>query len=96
MGCRLVYALVLNTTLQGTVEAQAARIVDALAASVAHTMALEGQAVQLSAASKADHVDDVIRSGRLWSASGRQVAGERFITSSTPALIPGGLKPSLE
>ena len=71
MDCELVYALVPRTSLQGTVETEAARIVDALAASVAHTMALEGQAVQLSAASRAasraDHVDDLIRSGRIWS-----------------------------
>jgi len=65
LDCQLVYALVPNTTLQGTVETEAGRIVDALAAPVAHTMALEGQSVQLSAASRQDHVDDVIRSGRL-------------------------------
>ena len=65
MDCRLVYALVPRTTLQGTVETQAGRIVDAWAVSVAHTMALEGQAVELSAASRQDHVDDAIRSGRL-------------------------------
>ena len=66
MDCRLVYALIPWSTLQGTVESQAARIVDALAASIAHTMALEGQGVELSAASRADHVDDLIRSGRIW------------------------------
>ncbi len=65
MDCRLVYALVPNTTLQGTVEAEAGRVVDALVASVTHTMALEDQSVQLSAASRADHGDDVVRSGRL-------------------------------
>jgi len=66
LDCELVYALVPNTTLQGTVEAEAARIVDVLAASVAHSMALEGQAEPLSEASRADHVDDVIRSASLW------------------------------
>lgn len=68
LDCRLVYALVPRTTLEKTVQTQAGRIVDALAASVAHTMALEGQSVELSAASRADHVDDLIRGGRLWSA----------------------------
>lgn len=68
MDCRLVYALVPRTSLQGTVEAEAGRIVDALAASVAHTMALEDQGVELSAASRADHVDDLVRSSRVWSA----------------------------
>lgn len=44
---------------------EAARIVDMFATSVAHSMALEDQAVELSAASRQDHVDDVIRDGKL-------------------------------
>lgn len=68
LDCRLVYALVPNTTLQETVETQAGRIVDVLAASVAHTMALEGQGAEVSEASRADHVQDLIRGGRIWSA----------------------------
>jgi predicted DNA-binding mobile mystery protein A len=68
LDCRLVWALVPRTTLEATVQTEAARIVDALAASVAHTMALEGQSVELSAASRSDHVDDVIRAGQIWSA----------------------------
>lgn len=65
MDCQLVYALVPNATLQGTVEAQAARIFDTWASQTAQSMALEGQAVELSEANRADHVDDVIRSGNL-------------------------------
>jgi hypothetical protein len=44
---------------------EAARIVDMFAMSVVHSMALEDQAVELSAASRQDHVDDVIRDGKL-------------------------------
>jgi|BarGraIncu00222A_1022003.scaffolds.fasta_scaffold02298_6 predicted DNA-binding mobile mystery protein A len=65
MDCELVWALVPRTTLQGTVEAQAARIVDAWASQTAQSNLLEGVVVEFSEASRQDHVDDVIRSGRL-------------------------------
>lgn len=67
MGCQLVYVIVpRDGTLEGIVQAQAGRVVDAWASQTAQTMALEDQAVELSAASRADHVDDLVRSsGRL-------------------------------
>ena len=68
MGCQLVYAIVPadGGSLESIVQNQAGRVVDALAASVANSMALEDQAVQLSAASRQDHVDDIVRApGRL-------------------------------
>jgi len=63
----LAYVIVpVGGDLEGMVQAQAGRVVDAWAVSVGHSMALEDQAVELSAASRADHVDDLLRSpGRL-------------------------------
>jgi predicted DNA-binding mobile mystery protein A len=65
MGCQLVYALVPRTTLQGTVEAQAGRVVDALTAFVAHSMALEGQAVEPLPTDRQDAIDDLLRAPDL-------------------------------
>lgn len=67
LDCKLVYALVPRTTLQGTVEAEAERLVDIEHAAVAQTMALEGQAVDPLPSDRSDAVEDVLRSGRLWS-----------------------------
>jgi len=67
LDCRLVYALVPNTSLQSTVEAEAGRIVDALAASVAHTMALEAIVVDPRPTDRADAIEDLIRAGQIWS-----------------------------
>lgn len=67
LGCQLVYAIVpVDGTLEGIVQAQAGRVVDALTASVAHSTTLEDQAVELSEASRHDHIDDLLHApGRL-------------------------------
>jgi predicted DNA-binding mobile mystery protein A len=65
LDCTLVYAFIPNTSLEGTVQMEAARIVEVFAAQTAHTMTLENQAVPLTPADRQDAIDDVIRSGRL-------------------------------
>ena len=67
MGCQLVYAIVpVGGTLEGIVQAQAARVVDDEHAAVTQTMALEGQAVPPRPTDRQDAIDDLIRSpGRL-------------------------------
>ena len=68
MDCQLVYALIPRTSLQGTVETQAGRIADALTADVAHSMTLEGQTVAPLPTARADLIQDLIHSGRIWPA----------------------------
>jgi hypothetical protein len=56
----------LGGTLESIVQSQASPRRDDELAAVTQTMALEGQAVELSAASRADHIEDLLRApGRL-------------------------------
>lgn len=66
MDCALVYAFVPNSSLQQTVQTQAALIVDTHSASAMHTMALEDQAAELPASARAAMVDKLVEGGRLW------------------------------
>lgn len=67
MGCTLVYAFVPNSTLQQTVERQAAGILDVQLKRVHQTMALEAQEGEAVPASVRLQLEAVIGSGRLWS-----------------------------
>jgi len=69
MDCSLVYAFVPNSSLQQTVQTQAALIIDIQAGSAMHTMALEDQAAELPASARRAMVDRLVEGGRLWSRS---------------------------
>ena len=68
LDCTLVYALVPNTSLEATVQAQARRVAAKRLGYVASTMALEGQAVP--SGQQADQLDEAARalvaSGTIW------------------------------
>jgi predicted DNA-binding mobile mystery protein A len=72
LGCRLVYAIVPlgGGTLESIVQSQAGRVVDIERAAVAHSMALEDQAVEPLPADRQDAIDDLLRSPgrRMWQA----------------------------
>jgi predicted DNA-binding mobile mystery protein A len=67
MDCTFVYAFVPNTSLQQTVERQAASILEAQMGRVRQTMALEAQEGETLPASVRAQLEALIGSGRLWS-----------------------------
>lgn len=67
MDCTLVYAFIPNTTLQQTVERQAASILDEQMGRVRQTMALEAQEGESLPSSVRAQLERLIDSGRLWS-----------------------------
>jgi predicted DNA-binding mobile mystery protein A len=70
LDCTLVYALVPNTSLEQTVQRQAARVVDRRLEYVNATMALEDQAVGTAQQDyiRADQIAEIIQRGELWKA----------------------------
>ena len=68
MDCTFVYAFVPSHTLEETVWAQAAKVVDQYARQAARTMALEDQSVPLLPSARQDAVDDLVRTGNPWHA----------------------------
>ena len=67
LDCQLVYALVPNGGIfEGIVQFEGGRLVDSELAAVAQNMALEGQAADMLPGSRQDHIDDLLRAGRLW------------------------------
>lgn len=67
MGCTLVYAFIPTSSLQQTVERQAARLLDEQMERVHQTMALEAQEGEALSASTRTQLEALISSGRLWS-----------------------------
>jgi predicted DNA-binding mobile mystery protein A len=67
MDCTLVYAFIPNTSLQRTVERQAASLLDEQMERVNQTMDLEAQGGEALADSARAGLEAVISSGRLWS-----------------------------
>lgn len=67
LDCTLVYALVPKRGLDATVRAQAEAIVDDDLRRVEQTMALEDQSADMTVASRADLVQQVIDTRGLWS-----------------------------
>ncbi|KAF0208776.1 MAG: mobile mystery protein A [Actinomycetota bacterium] len=67
MDCALVYAFIPNSTLQQTVETQAASILEEQLKRVHQTMALEAQEGEVLPASVKAQLEEVTASGRLWS-----------------------------
>lgn len=67
MDCTFVYAFIPNSSLQQTVERQAASILEEQLKRVHQTMALEAQEGDTVAASERARLESVIGSGQLWS-----------------------------
>jgi predicted DNA-binding mobile mystery protein A len=67
MDCSLVYALIPNTSLQDTVERQAAAVLGEQLTRVHQTMALEAQEGEPLPDSVRAQLEATIASGRLWS-----------------------------
>jgi predicted DNA-binding mobile mystery protein A len=68
MDCTLVYAFIPNTSLQETVERQAAAVLGEQLSRVHQTMALEAQGGERVPSSVRAQLEALITSGRLWSA----------------------------
>ncbi|MGH7882541.1 MAG: mobile mystery protein A [Candidatus Dormibacteraceae bacterium] len=66
LDCTLIYAFIPKESLNGTVQRRAEEIVRQELEHVATTMALEDQAEEFSDALMAEHIDQVIQSGRIW------------------------------
>jgi predicted DNA-binding mobile mystery protein A len=67
MDCTFVYAFIPNSSLQQTVERQAATILEAQMGRVRQTMALEAQEGETLPSSVRAQLERLIDSGRLWS-----------------------------
>jgi predicted DNA-binding mobile mystery protein A len=67
MDCTLVYAMIPTRSLQAAVEEQAEQVVDGLARSVQHSMALEGQAAPGLDSQRRAMIADLIDRRGLWS-----------------------------
>ncbi|MGB4580693.1 MAG: mobile mystery protein A [Coriobacteriia bacterium] len=67
MDCTFVYAFIPNSSLQQTVERQAASILDEQMGRVRQTMALEAQEGEPTPSSARAQLEGLIGSGRLWS-----------------------------
>lgn len=68
MDCTLVYALVPNTSLEAFVTRRAETLARSAISGVAHTMALEDQAVPANLSQQvADYMEDHISERDLWS-----------------------------
>jgi predicted DNA-binding mobile mystery protein A len=75
LDCRLVYALVPNSTLERTVTSQARRVAQQLLGSAARTMALESQDIESERVSEAveRYAQQLVTSGKLWRAGRGQL-----------------------